>query len=148
MGMDVYGKKNPEAYFRASVWTWHPLWDVCCLVSPELTDQVTHGHSNVGDGLNEADSIRLANRLLTALASGDVARIIETELRRQSQLVDDDCTYCQKTGRRQWPEGERECNVCQGRGHHRPDDTHHHTTTEEVRRFIVFLDTCGGFEIR
>ena len=37
MGMDVYGKSPTTevgAYFRKTIWGWHPLWDMCTDLSP------------------------------------------------------------------------------------------------------------------
>lgn len=73
MGMDVYGlrpKTQAGEYFRNNVWWWHPLWNYCATVSPELANKVKYPHSNDGDGLNAADSRKLGFAILASIESG------------------------------------------------------------------------------
>ena len=76
MGMDVYGK-NPTSekgsYFRNNVWWWRPLWDYCLEVAPELCSDVS-GHTNDGEGLDEAGAIALSEILFQELWDGKTAQ--------------------------------------------------------------------------
>ena len=66
MGMDVYGK-NPEnesgEYFRNNVWWWRPLAEYVCSIAPDITKHCEYWQTNDGDGLNEAHSIQLAEKI-------------------------------------------------------------------------------------
>ena len=38
MGMDVYGRaptSESGEYFRANVWSWHPIWNYCEVLAPD-----------------------------------------------------------------------------------------------------------------
>ncbi|WP_145980684.1 hypothetical protein [Magnetospirillum sp. ME-1] len=73
MGMDVDGE-NPTSergeYFRNNIWWWHPLWDFCEYIAPDLIPETNLGHTNDGWGLNARDSISLADRIDQAIADG------------------------------------------------------------------------------
>lgn len=184
MGMDVYGKAHeadrpevgsdgysdafwerdaawrsrPGAYFRASVWTWHPLWETCAAFAPELCAQVVNAHTNDGDGLDAEGSRALAAVLRERRAE------IETHILAQAAAAelapDEACDLCAGTGRRapvpaRGP-GDWGCNACggeaslegkSGRGRVRPFRTNYSTSIEEVDEFATFLEACGGFEI-
>ena len=63
MGMDVHGQQpdSPAGeYFRANVWSWKPIADYCLRVAPRIVGKIQYLYSNDGDGLNGADSKRLA----------------------------------------------------------------------------------------
>jgi hypothetical protein len=160
MGMDVYGK-NPKnkrgEYFRNSVWGWRPLWNYCCEVAPSVTEQVEHGHSNDGDGLEADDSVFLASILREEIASGRCAKYQKEYEERLENMPDQKCDLCQGTGARSdgyakanvphvcEPGG---CNGCSGTGKVRPFDTHYPFDVDNVAEFAEFLENCGGFEIR
>jgi len=75
MGMDVIGM-NPIApegeYFRATIWAWDPIAAFVETVAPEEAKPCTHWHYNDGDGLDAAQSVRLADRLQEAVATGAI----------------------------------------------------------------------------
>lgn len=78
MGMDVTGKAPTSErgeYFRNNVWWWHPLWDYCCEVAPEIIDSqlARAGHFNDGSGLDADGASRLAAILRVKIAHGEVA---------------------------------------------------------------------------
>lgn len=172
MGMDVYGRKpTSEAgkYFRANVWHWHPLWDYCLRVAPELfTKQVARaGHFNDGAGLSADKSERLADVLQARLDSGE-CRAWEEEYRAWQQTLPWlDCPYCHASGVRRDAVGlagkmdERLidepghprvgelgwCNGCNGWGKTPQEPTRYPFSAEVVRDFTEFLRHCGGFKI-
>ena len=94
MGMGVYGT-NPKSkhgeYFRNTVWSWHPLWDYCCAVAPEITRRVRYGHSNDGDGLDERGSKQLAAVLRREILSGRTAAYARARQARLESLPDVPC---------------------------------------------------------
>ncbi len=75
MGMDIFGS-NPTSeegrYFRRNVWTWRPLAELVTELCPEETAACEFWQSNDGDGLDDAESKKLAERLCALLASGAV----------------------------------------------------------------------------
>lgn len=100
MGMDVYGLKPTTErgeYFRNNVWFWHPLWDYCIHLWPELQFKVPEGHYNSGDGLNAADSRKLGFMLENAIKSGSAQIYVDEYYKYISQLEQEPC-YCTVTG--------------------------------------------------
>ncbi len=154
MGFDVFGKnpKNEKGeYFRNNVWWWHPLWEYCCFVAPDVAGKVAYGHSNDGDGLDEEDALALARRLREELESGRTKEYEERYMAALKALPDEPCPICGGTGRRLPPPqvgpGDVPCNGCNGTGRVRPFATHYPFSEENVREFVEFLENCGGFEI-
>lgn len=154
--MDVYGKHPSEKigeYFRQSVWGWHPLWDFCCTVRPDLTDKVKHGHTNDGDGLNEKDSIDLANTITQWLDEGLVDQYITEYQKAVDNIPLEMCVHCDGTGTRH--DGKKigrdtddfQCNACHGHGKRESFMTWYRITKDSVKEFRDFLQCCGGFEI-
>ena len=167
MGMDVYGKEPRSTsgeYFRESVWGWHPLWNYCQEVAPDLTGHVQHGHSNDGDGLPDVLAIELGEALAAEIAEGDTAKRVAEIEAELSAMPDEVCSVCGGSGLRANPPatgpGEYGCNGCggkssfngsafdaAGKGTQRPWPTHYHLREESVREFAEFLRDCGGFRI-
>src|SRR5262245_18574844 len=73
MGFDVCGR-NPSneagEYFRNNNWWWRPLAVYACDVAPGVAGRCKHWHTNDGDGLNNEDSITLADALQAEVDSG------------------------------------------------------------------------------
>lgn len=173
MGMDVYGRKPASEagkYFRANVWYWHPLWDYCVRVAPELfSDKVAKaGHFNDGAGLSAEKSKRLADVLQARLDSGE-CKAWEAEYKAwQDSLPWLDCTYCESTGIRRDAVGLKNkmdqrvvdeeghprygqvgwCNACSGLGKTPQASTRYPFSADLAQEFVVFLRDCGGFQIR
>lgn len=56
MGFDVFGiepeNENGE-YFRNNIWWWPRLWDFCCHITPEISEEDRNaGHHNDGLVIN------------------------------------------------------------------------------------------------
>ena len=171
MGMDVYGKnaKNETGeYFRRNVWGWHPLWEYCENVHPELVESVEHGHSNDGDGLDEDGALALANALRSDIEDGTVDEYISARNKVLSELERPTCELCEGTGIRsdeigvQFGMPERElspemailtgrthgsCNACNGEGKKDHWATHYSVDKQDISEFADFLANSGGFEI-
>lgn len=154
MGMDLYGKKpgtETGKYFRNNVWWWHPLWNYCLGVAPEICGKVENGHSNDGDGLGKRDSLALAQILRAKIASGETHGYAETYAVTLEALPSEQCFCCAGTGKRLPPPltgaGNQPCNACDGSGETRPSATMYPFSVENVTEFANFLEHCGGFEI-
>jgi len=168
MGMDVHGRKpdSPAGeYFRANVWSWHPIAEYCRLVAPNLIGKIEYLHSNDGDGLGGTDSRKLAALLKEQIESGGTERYLASEQAKLDALPDEKCDMCDGTGIRTdevgvkngmpdrittLPDGtERKgyCNNCQGKGSLRPWATHYGFDLDHLKEFAEFLEHCGGFSI-
>lgn len=169
MGMDVCGRKaTTEAgkYFRNNVWWWRPLWAYCREVAPVAHKVVNYG-SNDGDGLNKADSLRLAAILREEMSLGRTKSYEEAYKAHLAALPREECEYCHGTGIRTdavgiaygWPakvvdepgnprHGQLgSCNACNGWGTKQSFETNYPFSEENVREFAEFLEGCGGFKI-
>lgn len=170
MGMDVVGKRptsDEGEYFRNNVWWWHPLWEYCETLMPELCEEIS-GHTNDGQGLTEDGAGALAASLRWAVDSGHTAEYERARNEMLSKLPRESCRYCEGTGIRTDEVGKSAgmpdavlaeevaivlgrthgtCNACQGEGVVDSPATWYHFSTENVEEFIDFLEACGGFEI-
>ena len=167
MGMDVVGRKNPDAYFRNNVWWWRPLWDYCVKIAPELCGEV-NGSYNDGDGLDEDGALDLSAILYMEIEAGRTAQYKTRYYAELAKLPRHDCEFCDGTGIRAdavgvemgMPTRELEpeiqiitgrsigwCNACRGEG--KVDDfrTEYPFSVENVEEFAGFLAECGGFHI-
>ena len=105
MGMDVMGKcpvNEQGEYFRANIWSWHPIWDYCCDLAPEIAEMVENAHSNDGDGLDAENSKKLGELVLTAIANGSVKKYLAEREDALNKLPDVECHPCRTTGKREW----------------------------------------------
>lgn len=150
MGMDVYGRSPVSErgrYFRNNVWWWHPLWDYCESIAPDIIPLNNLGHSNDGWGLSN----RAARKLAAALAAGETAQYAQCYAAYLEALPDEPCTICGATGKRAEPPhtgpGPMTCNGCDGTGRRPNFETHYPFSVGNVREFEAFLRDCGGFKI-
>lgn len=148
MGMDVYANIG-DAYFRRSVWGWHPLATLLTELEPDITRECRHWHSNDGDGLDEAASTELAAALRQHLATGEVDRYEASRDARIAALPEQNCEICDGTGERTVKSGRQiqTCNRCEGIGRTPAFESLYRLTEQDVREFAEFLETCGGFQI-
>jgi len=140
MGYDIFGNKPtaPEGeYYRSNIWYWPPFVAMCRRLAPRESKGCKGWEVNEGHGLNATDALRLANRLDEFLADGTIAAYIEdtgeppvTEL--QAGALKFIRSLKKATGG-----GEVET----------PGLAAPAVTEEDVREFIAFLKTCGGFKI-
>lgn len=170
MGMDVIGRK-PTAkageYFRNNIWWWHPLWEYCHHVAPEICEGVL-GHSNDGDGLPGDGARKLAQVLRRELESGRTKEHADEHESRRKSLPRHTCDQCDGTGIRSddvgrnmgMPErdltGEQAerlgrssgwCNGCDGEGLRESWEASYFFSEENVAEFAEFLEHSGGFRI-
>lgn len=163
MGMDVYGKKPKTevgAYFRNNVWYWHPLWEYCVHVLPDVAGKVQNAHSNDGDGLGFVDSRKLAFALRKSIDSGAAQKYIDE---RQEYIDDLPTQPCFCTGvslsesysfdgeipfpKSQTKAPNPECHQCKGTGQAPHFESYYFLTLDNISNFSQFLFDCGGFEI-
>ena len=140
MGYDIYGKKPtaPEGeYYRSNIWYWPPMVAMCRRLAPRESKGCRGWEVNEGHGLKAADALRLANRLEELLVDGSIAAYIEdtgeppvTELQANALKLIKMLTKGMGGGEVDAP------------GLAAPA-----VTEEDVREFIAFLRTCGGFRI-
>jgi hypothetical protein len=170
MGMDVMGK-NPVSergeYFRNNVWWWHPLWQYCEMLAPELCEDIS-GHTNDGAGLSDENAMKLAQILSDAIDSGHAAEYERERLEFLGTLERPTCQWCDGTGIRTdqvgidagMPEAELPtelaiilgrthgtCNACRGEGLSDHPESWYQFNVDNVKEFVGFLQDCGGFQI-
>lgn len=156
MGMDVCGTGNEAAYFRNNVWYWHPLWNYCAAVAPEIIDPALaeSGHMNDGTGLDEEGALALARKLEAEIDSGRTEAYSQAYAARIAALPEEPCEYCEGTGYRHGFESKskrakaaNKCGVCDGKGKRQSFEANYPFATENVAEFVEFLKVCGGFHI-
>ena len=140
MGYDIYGKKPtaPEGeYYRSNIWYWPPFVAMCRRLAPRESKGCKGWELNEGRGLNAADALRLANRLDELLADGTIAAYIEdTGEPPVTELQGNALKFI------------RALKIATGGGKvDAPGLAAPAVTEEDVREFIAFLKTCGGFMI-
>jgi len=171
MGMDVYGQ-SPETeageYFRASVWGWHPLWNLCEDKFRTVASKVEYGHSNDGDGLSADDAKALSRMINSSIENGTIQDWIDQDNARKDALPRKACHCCKGEGIR-WDEvGTRAgqpsreldptvavivgrthgwCNGCGGLGDQEHHEAGYRIDVEFVQEWADFLIDCGGFKI-
>lgn len=157
MGMDVYGVKprnKSGEYFRANVWSWHPIADYLTSIAPDLMGTIQYLHTNDGDGLPGEAAIHLADILDAEIESGRTAEYIEAQRLIHEATPSEPCDFCDGTGTRRDAVGVANgfdtrgwCNGCDGTGQVRPFATSYSFTLEHITVFAVFVRNSGGFEI-
>jgi len=156
MGMDVYGK-NPKSdkgsYFRANVWYWHPLWNYCEHILPEITSKVEYAHSNDGDGLESVDARKLGFALLKSLREGVAEKYINSYITAVQNAPDEPCwcTSYLKEATVPFPKDPQppksSCTSCKGTGLMPNFVKNYFINIETISDFSEFLLDCGGFQI-
>jgi hypothetical protein len=149
--MDLYGWRPATVngdYFRNTGSWWHPLAEYCKQIQPEIAAHCTHWHTNDGDGLDEKDSIALAEALQREIDSGRCeAHAKNVEAAATSEI----CFFCKGTAVcKPFPEvgaGDAatgvKCWGCDGEGRIFSD----YFSVGNVQEFVTFLRGCGGFSI-
>jgi hypothetical protein len=121
MGMDVSGIGNPDAYFRANVWSWRPIHNLCEIATGR---EYPAWAFNDGAGLQTAEECKkLADALEKYLKEFPLEEIsLESACR-----VDEKGFFLPKgaTGGK----------------------SAYSTSRSHVEEFIKFLRVCNGFEI-
>lgn len=179
MGMDILGR-NPTAevgcFYRVVEPYWHPVWEYCEHLAPDIIDEENLGHSNDGWGLDDADAMVLAERIEDSFNNDYLSEYLRGLAEHVAALPDEVCSWCEGTGTAHcsaqkptvlvvlegtdgepveivlrdtgYPENlESHCRGCNGSG-----KVAHWRKDEEfsirvLADFGVFLRHCGGFRI-
>jgi hypothetical protein len=135
MGMDVFGR-NPSAeagtYFRASIWSWPPLYDQIVTLCEDLFDTEVLYRMAFNEGAGPEDQetcTRMAQRFESALA-----------IYQDGFFVPDESIRVTEDGFVVSPE---EIARTPNLKTHSP----YRTSREHVQEWISFLRHCGGFEV-
>lgn len=150
MGMDVMGKNPVDdtgSYFRACVWSWHPIWDYCETVAPEICAKAPEAHHNFSDGLNKKDSIALGTKVLAEIASGNTAQYLFERQDSLNQLEQNDCRHCQASGVRIWHENPKTLEKVPGIKYNiglNENETPIYTAVKLEPNWTEILLTCNG----
>jgi hypothetical protein len=153
MGMDVMGRGNPDAYFRASCWGWRPIHAICdyAIEKQNLSYDTTRWGYNDGGGLEtQEDCNKLADAIEKSLSAFELKQ-------------DDDCLYlclgswCTPQGDFVTEQVEDELNETYPMGTLMHNSvvtkdgvvaqSSHMTYLGAVKEFVNFLRTCDGFQI-
>ena len=143
MGMDVYGVGNPDAYFRANIWSWHPIHSLIKKFAEDLADEETiEGMaSNSGYGLKTKEAcIALASRLESWMEHNVDGLDMGSEAPNEFQ----DQIHGLISGIIQQFGGDKDFKL-HGLGEsnipsYKVDDDH-------LKEFIQFLRECDGFKV-
>jgi hypothetical protein len=134
MGMDVVGK-NPSSpageYFRANVWSWHPIYSLIVELCSDLLAKRTLKRMAFNDGAGPKDQktcTEMANRFEQWMEHHTEGHGLETDLRvtKEGRFVS---------------EAEMAAN---------PDMetvSPFEVKDEHLKEWIEFLRHCGGFEV-
>jgi hypothetical protein len=123
MGMDVYGRRNKEAYSRANVWSWRPIVDLMIQVGWDVPGAWSF---NDGAGLtSEKKCHALADLLQKYLDENPDANRFEHSTDWEMKVNDAGVFGKGEgfTGNPYW------------------------TDRDHVQEWIKFLRVCGGFRI-
>lgn len=156
MGMDVYGLKPTDKvgeYFRRNVWGWHPLWDYCLDMHPDIAGKVKHGHSNDGDGLGSVNAKKLAKRLNNDIKNGAAKKYIEDRDTLVANLPEQICWLCKGettitvSEKDSSVQTSKQCHVCKATGFVDDWQKNYFLELEDIVQFSKFLEASGGFQI-
>jgi hypothetical protein len=151
MGMDVCGKGNPDAYFRANCWSWRPIHALCETVidSNSLNFNTQYWGSNDGRGLETQED---CNKLADALE----AHLKNTELTEENDRIflclgswstaDGRFLYEEEELNKTYPIGTVLSGAVVMKDGTIAYSTHS-ASLDHIKEFISFLRTCEGFEI-
>ena len=71
MGFDLFGiepRNKKGEYFRNNIWWWPLLWDFCCHITPEISENERNsGHHNSGMVISDRKHQALIKNLKQAL---------------------------------------------------------------------------------
>jgi hypothetical protein len=132
--MDVYGRKPRSSageYFRANVWSWHPIHTLIIELCPDLLSEKMLHKLAFNDGAgprNQKTCTAMANRFEAWMEHHTEGHRLESDLRvtREGRFV---------------PESELAEN---------PDletVSPYRVSDELLKEWIEFLRYCGGFQV-
>ena len=152
MGFDLTGvepKNKKGEYFRNNCWWWRPLWD---FIGTHCNDIITSedlekGCYNDGHLIDGEKAKRLAFRLEFLINQGIVKKYQEKYEEEQKNTPDEKCDICNGTGKRNDIYVKGTCNACGGKGTKRPWICSYPFSIDNVKEFVDFCKSSGGFQI-
>ena len=135
MGMDVIGRKptSPAGeYFRANVWSWHPIQALICDVCSDLLDEETLENIGFNNGAGAADQqtcTEMASRFelwMEHHVQGLGLEIPDVRVTKDGHFVTEE-EFAEN------PDLET--------------TTPYHVEDDHLKEWIEFLRHCGGFEV-
>jgi len=138
MGMDVYGRSGN--YFRANVWSWHPLAAFCQYVGSFLSESC-NWHTNDGEGLGADESSLLGRKILQDIENGNAQKYVDRYNKTQVELV---CEFCDGKKYVENIHGSQKCGFCQGEGNRAH---YNRLSIEGIKEFAEFMIESEGFYI-
>ena len=138
MGMDVYGIQSTNKtgeYFRASVWSWRPIWSYVVANCSEFIDETTaqDGHANAGAGLDKEKSQLLSKKINELIDSGKLhLRVVAKGFHNRVAPRD----YPETESHYWWKLTDMKDNA-----------DSYPFEIEHLKEFADFLEYSGGFEI-
>ena len=156
--IDKHQDENPGVYFRNNVWWWRPLWNYVCEICEDVMSEedMEAGGSNDGIEIDEITIECMLIKLRIEIALGNHKKHEEEYMKWQKSLPLEDCPYCKQTGKRQWPEGEADCNACNTEytrkkgipiGKQKSWSCSYPFDAGNIEEFVAFLEQSGGIRI-
>ena len=152
MGFDLEGCRPANEsgeFFSINIWWWGAVWLYVCKVCEDIISDEDKEGGNCNDGhlIAEDKALQIAKRLREEIASGRTKKYEEGRKHWIESLPDEVCDLCKGTGERHDQYVDGTCNSCKGSGIVRPWITCFPFSEECVRKFTLFCENCGGFEI-
>lgn len=139
MGMDINGIGNKEAYFRANIWSWRPIYSILVEIASDIIpkDVLDGMQYNNGAGLKTKWQCEaLANRLSTWLETNSDGRALSMNhmLCKKDNFMVEGIKEVMSglTGAMSGAEVRTQT---------------HYVDDEHLRGFVDFLNKCEGFEV-
>ena len=134
MGMDVCGR-NPRSeageYFRANVWSWHPIHALIVELCSDLLDEETLRKLSYNDGAGPTDQetcTQMAKRFEVWMEHHAQGHTLETDMQvtKEGHFVTDEELAANPDLETESPYG---------------------VSDEHLKEWVEFLRNCGGFEV-
>ena len=144
--VSAYEEAVPGDYWRSNVWWWRGLWsytvDVCISVMADR--HIDAGMSNDGIKVPKTTAIRMAKLLKKAEEDGTLTKYEKSYKEWQDKLEDEECVGCNGTG---IFSDKKPCNPCSGTGKTRNFMASYPFKTEVAKRWRLFVESSGGFQV-
>jgi len=151
MGMDLSSTKN-DAYFRANVWSWRPIWNLVRVEVGLTDDEYFSGSCNDGFEITEEKAKEIHDKL----SELDLPKIIKEYHYYLDTLPLEDCNICDGSGKRDDDNVKGDCNACNNEytkeegipvGKQKNWQTNYRMYQDHIEEFIDFCDKSKGFQI-
>jgi len=143
-------KNKTGEYFRNNCWWWRPL-ATYVLENIDLPEKQQDWFMNNGCKVSKVSAEKIAKRIKELIDSGE-AKKYEIQYKKEINALEKiNCNICEGTGKRKnAPEigaGKIKCNGCNGTGKTDPWPKSYPFSVENLKEFMEFAESSGGFEI-